>query len=157
SEEHTSELQSHLNLVCRLLLEKKKVLGDLLLDLEGHLPFVRLDDGVIEGRFVLRGRLVAGGSIFFFNDAAATEIYTFPYTTLFRSSTSARRASAGSPGSRSTCPRPGRCRWRSEEHTSELQSHLNLVCRLLLEKKKKKNNNNLYIKKKTNIIKKIDK
>src|SRR5260370_32766466 len=29
---------------------------------------------------------------------------------------------------------------RSEEHTSELQSHLNLVCRLLLEKKKKKNN-----------------
>src|SRR5882762_1252518 len=30
-------------------------------------------------------------------------------------------------------------RWRSEEHTSELQSHLNLVCRLLLEKKKKKN------------------
>src|SRR5207237_9815188 len=31
---------------------------------------------------------------------------------------------------------------RSEEHTSELQSHLNLVCRLLLEKKKKKNNNN---------------
>src|SRR5260370_17070589 len=28
--------------------------------------------------------------------------------------------------------------WRSEEHTSELQSHLNLVCRLLLEKKKKK-------------------
>src|SRR5260370_37822241 len=31
---------------------------------------------------------------------------------------------------------------RSEEHTSELQSHLNLVCRLLLEKKKKKQNNN---------------
>src|SRR5260370_25091059 len=31
-------------------------------------------------------------------------------------------------------------RSRSEEHTSELQSHLNLVCRLLLEKKKKKNN-----------------
>src|SRR5467141_1837940 len=32
---------------------------------------------------------------------------------------------------------------RSEEHTSELQSHLNLVCRLLLEKKKKKKNKNL--------------
>src|SRR5690242_20876356 len=29
--------------------------------------------------------------------------------------------------------------WRSEEHTSELQSHVNLVCRLLLEKKKQKN------------------
>src|SRR5207237_10065317 len=36
--------------------------------------------------------------------------------------------------------RPGICdRARSEEHTSELQSHLNLVCRLLLEKKKNKN------------------
>src|SRR2546422_3575771 len=32
---------------------------------------------------------------------------------------------------------------RSEEHTSELQSRLHLVCRLLLEKKKKKNNNNI--------------
>src|SRR5882762_1725848 len=38
-------------------------------------------------------------------------------------------------------------RERSEEHTSELQSHLNLVCRLLLEKKKKKRNK-LYISKK---------
>src|SRR5260370_29045054 len=34
--------------------------------------------------------------------------------------------------------------WRSEEHTSELQSHLNLVCRLLLEKKKKKNIRKIY-------------
>src|SRR5207237_2884613 len=34
---------------------------------------------------------------------------------------------------------------RSEEHTSELQSHLNLVCRLLLEKKKKKNTQNSNI------------
>src|SRR2546422_5771586 len=33
--------------------------------------------------------------------------------------------------------RPGKRRWRSEEHTSELQSRLHLVCRLLLEKKKK--------------------
>src|SRR5713101_1256356 len=37
---------------------------------------------------------------------------------------------------------------RSEEHTSELQSHVNLVCRLLLEKKKKKNNQNTKTKKK---------
>src|SRR2546422_4788347 len=39
---------------------------------------------------------------------------------------------------------PGRQRptWRSEEHTSELQSRLHLVCRLLLEKKKKKKNSN---------------
>src|SRR5207237_7761732 len=39
-----------------------------------------------------------------------------------------------------TRPSPLSCRSRSEEHTSELQSHLNLVCRLLLEKKKNKNN-----------------
>src|SRR5260370_12810400 len=70
----------------------------------------------------------------------------FPYTTLFRSYSGWRT-------------RPGRKRWarlpglsktirtltlrkklfsiRSEEHTSELQSHLNIVCRLLLEKKKR--------------------
>src|SRR2546426_10528046 len=58
----------------------------------------------------------------------------FPYTTLFRSG---RRAS--SPLTRSPCRRPRRRRpppARSEEHTSELQSPCNLVCRLLLEKKK---------------------
>src|SRR5260370_32731618 len=41
------------------------------------------------------------------------------------------------PASRRACRRRARAR-RSEEHTSELQSHLNLVCRLLLEKKKQK-------------------
>src|SRR5215469_1227688 len=61
----------------------------------------------------------------------------FPYTTLFRSWPSARSAcsptaSACAPGS---LTRPGRP--RSEEHTSELQSRRDLVCRLLLEKKKK--------------------
>src|SRR6266571_8569021 len=44
---------------------------------------------------------------------------------------------------------------RSEEHTSELQSHVNLVCRLLLEKKKKKNIKFLYIQKKTQYPKNI--
>src|SRR5216684_8328459 len=71
----------------------------------------------------------------------------FPYTTLFRSAAVTGRVTV-------RCPRP--C-WRascgrSEEHTSELQSRLHLVCRLLLEKKKKNihtdNNNN---KKKNNI------
>src|SRR5256885_9782410 len=53
----------------------------------------------------------------------------FPYTTLFRSARAALRA-----GWLWACwPVP----WRSEEHTSELQSPCNLVCRLLLEKKKK--------------------
>src|SRR5260370_25506512 len=58
----------------------------------------------------------------------------FPYTTLFRSSfhngcSTINRLKASSLRRWSTSS-------RSEEHTSELQSHLNLVCRLLLEKKK---------------------
>src|SRR5690348_17721323 len=57
----------------------------------------------------------------------------FPYTTLFRSPPSA--AGPRRPGWRRRSPRRGP---RSEEHTSELQSPVHLVCRLLLEKKKKK-------------------
>src|SRR5947207_11928421 len=61
----------------------------------------------------------------------------FPYTTLFRSCQ--RGVSADRERRRSF--RVGhRVKHRSEEHTSELQSHSDLVCRLLLEKKKKKNN-----------------
>src|SRR6266436_8352572 len=54
----------------------------------------------------------------------------FPYTTLFRSRRQTRR---GRPRPADPRARPP----RSEEHTSELQSRLHLVCRLLLEKKKK--------------------
>src|SRR5687768_17866837 len=80
----------------------------------------------------------------------------FPYTTLFRSSTSISRCTpritcTGSDerggrrrrGTRSASSLPTTSRActiskrRSEEHTSELQSRLHLVCRLLLEKKKK--------------------
>src|SRR5215471_20672882 len=56
----------------------------------------------------------------------------FPYTTLFRSPPRERTP----PGS-TICHGPSRA-GRSEEHTSELQSRRDLVCRLLLEKKKKK-------------------
>src|SRR5260370_2275332 len=70
----------------------------------------------------------------------------FPYTTLFRSQDTAlaeaiqgpageRRRNGGADAERPR--RQARGGVRSEEHTSELQSHLNLVCRLLLEKKKK--------------------
>src|SRR2546422_2533227 len=86
----------------------------------------------------------------------------FPYTTLFRSSRGtgrvpAARASHVKTGDRPPAVRAGDrrpqsesaatpievlhkqgCQWRSEEHTSELQSRLHLVCRLLLEKKKRK-------------------
>src|SRR2546426_4417833 len=77
----------------------------------------------------------------------------FPYTTLFRSCDDDR---AGGPsvsgagrwsqgdGRRWIRARAARSRNRSEEHTSELQSPCNLVCRLLLEKKKKKNTTTQY-------------
>src|SRR4051812_49791546 len=79
----------------------------------------------------------------------------FPYTTLFRSGRVGRGAAAGErtgEGRHPTAHRSGGARHahrvagqggqqrgerRSEEHTSELQSHVNIVCRLLLEKKKK--------------------
>src|SRR5260370_30297635 len=60
----------------------------------------------------------------------------FPYTTLFRSDPSER--ARRQIGHRHAQVHAIEDVERSEEHTSELQSHLNLVCRLLLEKKKKK-------------------
>src|SRR2546428_6856083 len=85
---------------------------------------------------------------FFFNDTATTEIYTLSLTTLFRSA-NAQLAVAVATARRDrpndASPRtvwtveplhgPDRPRTRSEEHTSELQSRSDLVCRLLLEKK----------------------
>src|SRR5205085_9656586 len=67
----------------------------------------------------------------------------FPYTTLFRSpgSPSAGAARPARPGRRRRQRGAARTARRSEEHTSELQSQSNLVCRLLLEKKKKKRPN----------------
>src|SRR6266487_5402375 len=56
----------------------------------------------------------------------------FPYTTLFRSSSPSRSSTRHGPCRRSPTAS------RSEEHTSELQSPVHLVCRLLLEKKKHK-------------------
>src|SRR2546429_7120766 len=77
----------------------------------------------------------------------------FPYTTLFRSPAPAPRAPApitlararmdDDPGAPLTlgalAHEAGLSRYRSEEHTSELESRLHLVCRLLLEKKKVSN------------------
>src|SRR2546426_1957022 len=65
----------------------------------------------------------------------------FPYTTLFRSRAARRSAVARPAPARvqvsHALPQRHRGLSRSEEHTSELQSPCNLVCRLLLEKKKK--------------------
>src|SRR2546422_2305280 len=89
----------------------------------------------------------------------------FPYTTLFRSLPGRASASAACPcrsrlrpdkippSPRNSLPR----RRRSEEHTSELQSRLHLVCRLLLEKKKKKKRkNNVVSKKRVRVYSEIE-
>src|SRR2546422_3787795 len=96
--------------------------------------------------------------LFFFNDTATTEIYTLSLhdaLPIFWRVLECRQCSRGPSGSnphtrgrrRAVCPSStsfGGCASRSspaarsEEHTSELQSRLHLVCRLLLEKKKNK-------------------
>src|SRR5690606_41833781 len=98
-------------------------------------------------------------SSFFFNDTATTEIYTlslhdalpiwwwkpaltWPGTRIARPSCASFPTNLSSrcalPWRAAPSSRKPKCT-RSEEHTSELQSRENLVCRLLLEKKKKKN------------------
>src|SRR6266536_1583209 len=144
SEEHTSELQSRVDLVCRLLLEKKnnkytirnlinKIRKNETLNitnnnskkLHNQIPF-----------YISKSFSTYHLSFFFFfflMIRRPPRSTLFPYTTLFRSRTPMRPPPAP----------PARCAtstWpaRSEEHTSELQSRVDLVCRLLLEKKKKK-------------------
>src|SRR2546422_4091467 len=85
---------------------------------------------------------------FFFNDTATTEIYTLSLhdaLPIYAPGCDGVKVSA-STSETGTTPRGSAIddntesltEWRSEEHTSELQSRLHLVCRLLLEKKKKK-------------------
>src|SRR2546430_12807630 len=91
---------------------------------------------------------------FFFNDTATTEIYTLslhdalPIFALAPEDVERLRGERGGLDRLAALPEQlgqrlqpeGIAGVRSEEHTSELQSQSNLVCRLLLEKKKKKNN-----------------
>src|SRR5438034_7144044 len=83
--------------------------------------------------------MICYGFVFFFSDTATTEIYTLSLhdalpisRSCVRQRTWVRRRRLARAG----MPANGSCRSRSEEHTSELQSHSDLVCRLLLEKKK---------------------
>src|SRR6267378_35169 len=69
---------------------------------------------------------------FFFNDTATTEIYTLSLHDALPISRCRMRGSSCRHGNQRTCAT------RSEEHTSELQSRRDLVCRLLLEKKKRR-------------------
>src|SRR5438093_7843416 len=78
--------------------------------------------------------------------AGPPRVALFPYTTLFRSEVGIHEVVQAHSGASSDFtgqhgpPVGGSCCPRSEEHTSELQSLTNLVCRLLLVKKKKKRN-----------------
>src|SRR5205085_8424122 len=87
--------------------------------------------------------------IFFFSVTETSEIYSFPYTTLFRSQLQICKVRATNKQEKTNPSHQGEERLidvtfalmagvgflRSEEHTSELQSQSNLVCRLLLEQK----------------------
>src|ERR1022692_213733 len=127
SEEHTSELQSPCNLVCRLLLEKKK---------EKRLEKLPATEELfhIEALTKQASGDVRPDNFFFFNDTATPEIYPLPLHDAFPISRRKLRAEFmrvkfEHPALALRLPR----RRGSEEHTSELQSPCNLVCRLLLE------------------------
>src|SRR4051795_12509501 len=126
SEEHTSELQSHSHLVCRLLLEKKKRTG------AGSLR-ARPTSLVWCARPVCASR--SSRIFFFFNDPAPPEISPLSLPDAFPIFERLDHLAVGQrdPGpARDVEPRLDDA-VRSEEHTSELQSHSHLVCRLLLE------------------------
>src|SRR5579859_7766769 len=142
SEEHTSELQSQSNLVCRLLLEKKKTISAASSKTDNcSSASYRATASIPRTAAGSRSCAVAAAeatrpsTFFFFNDATTTKIYTLSLHDALpispsRPSSSWCRFSAGYLPARPTSAPSA----RSEEHTSELQSQSTLVCRLLLEK-----------------------
>src|SRR5256885_7678833 len=92
----------------------------------------------------MRTGVSLGFSFFFFNDTATTEIYTLSLHDALPISVTSRERNCSRMAAWRKCrplipasPLVTVLRGRSEEHTSELQSPCNLVCRLLLEKKNK--------------------
>src|SRR3954449_12394194 len=143
SEEHTSELQSHSHLVCRLLLEKKNYHKHVspptrtwtsreCRRARSHTAAPSAPAAASDGGHVAYGFTHRGG-FFFLMIRRPPRSTLFPYTTLFRSRVCGVEAEQlcgiALEGGR-------RLALRSEEHTSELQSHSHLVCRLLLGKKR---------------------
>src|ERR1022692_4844705 len=135
--------KSPCNLVCRLLLEKKRARGVLpgrrgeSLHLDQLAPRASRGEGVGAGRVGGRGRgsRRTGSALFFLMIRRPPRSTLFPYPTLFRP----RGAPVPGPWRPTSSPPPTgappapAATARSEEHTSELQSPCNLVCRLLLE------------------------
>src|SRR6266705_3209149 len=147
SEEHTSELQSPYDLVCRLLLEKKKKSGTrssrrTKTTSKTNNRIYTLHYNVWYYQLLQRHRRDSDARhhlfplfFFFLMSRRPPRSTLFPYTTLFRSRRISPRNSASVGTPPASCPRRDAVK-RSEEHTSELQSPYDLVCRLLLEKKK---------------------
>src|ERR1039457_5400615 len=148
SEEHTSELQSPCNLVCRLLLEKKRkcrvdigdgrgVRDDLHVGETVAVASTVMSYGAARMATKMNVPLVSSISVFFLMIRRPPRSTLFPYTTLFRSVAAGAHAAVGDH-----LHVVAGLEHRSEEHTSELQSPCNLVCRLLFEKKIKNSENN---------------
>src|SRR5450432_1326132 len=144
SEEHTSELQSRSDLVCRLLLEKKKRTMSQSSTHEHESPKHKDRRPDQRERYEHQAHPEQRDrdehqahpvQFFFFNDPATTEIYTLSLHDALPICGIQSRGSVLSNTVRLRTCKPA-CSWRSEEHTSELQSRSDLVCRLLLEKKK---------------------
>src|SRR5690348_17989732 len=96
--------------------------------------------------FILSLHVILFFFFFFFNDTATTEIYTLSLHDAlpiwFAMSRVDNQFWGGGDCLSRSAPPSRNSGSRSEEHTSELQSPVHLVCRLLLEKKKKKKRNN---------------
>src|ERR1039458_8892775 len=142
SEEHTSELQSLRHLVCRLLLEKKKIqlrqtprrFGCPTACLRAGESTPPLIPTSLDAAPALPSGTATSyfPSVFFFNDTATTEIYTLSLHDALPISLAACAFMSGSFFLRQSSTQNAS---RSEEHTSELQSLRHLVCRHLLEKR----------------------
>src|SRR6185312_7988953 len=141
SEEHTSELQSRSELVCRLLLEKKESFpfygpAPDNTEFAGSKNFAFLAFyGAQDQRFNPTQPVAKPALYFFFNDTETTEIYTLSLHDALPISGRDRVGRRAGPPDDPPGGRQGGGHRRSEEHTSELQSRSELVCRLLLEKK----------------------
>src|SRR6202795_4170174 len=145
SDEHTSELQSLIDLVCRLLLEKKKEMGSpVRRPTPGARAFAHPRDECCGVRVAKCRRKSSdrqhprgdfGVAFFFFNDPATTEIYPLSLhdaLPIWRGPDGpCCRQHPGSPGPPLSRDVDGNT--RSEEDTSELQSLIDPVCRLLLQ------------------------
>src|SRR5713226_7112855 len=160
SEEHTSELQSPVHLVCRLLLEKKNIPTDtkvaylrkIISAGFSHLDAVSFVPPNHVKQMSYSEEVIF---LFFFNDTATTEIYTL---SLHDALPICKQPPPDGPADPRVFRAPVQVAvYRSEEHTSELQSPVHLVCRLLLEKNKHPNAPVFVEIKKKNIVNKVQK